>query len=132
MLSWSDVDQGCASSHEGYNVVIHEFVHVLDMRDGVADGVPPLPDGASRIAWRNALESAYADFVERVESGEDTWLDPYAAEAPEEFFAVTSEAFFVSPQELMAHYPSLYEQLRSFFRQDPAAHCPQGGTARRP
>ena len=27
----------------GYNVVIHEFAHVLDMADGLPDGVPLLP-----------------------------------------------------------------------------------------
>jgi Mlc titration factor MtfA (ptsG expression regulator) len=34
----------------GYNVVIHEFAHVLDMADGVADGVPLLPP---TCPWRS-------------------------------------------------------------------------------
>ncbi|HJV60518.1 MAG TPA: M90 family metallopeptidase, partial [Albitalea sp.] len=44
MLSWHDVQAAGESAEWGYNVVIHEFAHVLDMGDGEADGVPPLPD----------------------------------------------------------------------------------------
>jgi Mlc titration factor MtfA (ptsG expression regulator) len=56
----------------------------------------------------------------RVERGEDTALDPYAAEAPEEFFAVMSEHFFETPALLRELYPAVYEQLKLFYRQDPA------------
>jgi Mlc titration factor MtfA (ptsG expression regulator) len=41
ILSWRDIED--SGWGEGYNVVIHEFAHVLDMGDGEADGVPPLP-----------------------------------------------------------------------------------------
>ena len=41
MLSWRDVSQAGSTAEWGYNVVIHEFAHVLDMGDGAADGVPP-------------------------------------------------------------------------------------------
>ena len=48
MLSWRDVAEAGESADWGYNVVIHEFAHVLDMGDGMADGVPPLPTAAAR------------------------------------------------------------------------------------
>jgi Mlc titration factor MtfA (ptsG expression regulator) len=123
MLAWRDVDEAGESADDGYNVVVHEFVHVLDMRDGAADGVPPLPDRASQDAWIALLDSEYDGFCQRVDAGEDTLLDPYAAEAPEEFFAVASEAFFVAPHDLRAEHPRFYELLRGFFGQDPAAHA---------
>jgi Mlc titration factor MtfA (ptsG expression regulator) len=123
MLAWHDVAEAGESAGDGYNVVVHEFVHVLDMRDGRADGVPPLPDRAARTAWLAVLTAEYDAFCERIDADEDTLLDPYAAEAPEEFFAVASEAFFVAPQALRVEHPRLYELLRGFFRQDPAAHC---------
>lgn len=123
MLAWRDVADAGESAGEGYNVVVHEFVHVLDMRDGVPDGVPPLPDRRSREAWIEVLTAEYDAFRERVDADELTLLDPYAAEAPEEFFAVASEAFFVAPQEFRAEHPALHDLLRAFFRQDPAAHC---------
>ena len=102
--------------------MIHEFAHVLDMRDGLADGVPPLPDRAARERWLQVLEAEYAAFCACVEADEDTLLDPYAAEAIEEFFAVGCEVFFVAPRDLQHEHPALYDPLRGFFKQDPAAH----------
>jgi MtfA peptidase len=122
MLAWRDVDEAAESADAGYNVVIHEFAHVMDMRDGLADGVPPLADRAARDAWIQVLDAEYDAFCDRVDADEETLLDPYAAEAPEEFFAVASEAFFVAPIEFRAEHPRVYELLAGFFQQDPAAH----------
>jgi MtfA peptidase len=115
VLSWD------AAAHDPeMNVVIHEFVHKLDMLNGQADGVPPLHDGMSRSRWSKVFEDAYQGLCEALERGRDTWLDPYAAEHPSEFFAVISEAFFRDPRETRRRYPDVYEQLALFFRQDPA------------
>jgi len=124
MLAWRDVDEAAESADLGYNVVIHEFVHVMDMRGGDADGVPPLPDRAAQDAWIEVLDAEYEAFCERVDADEPTMLDPYAAEAPEEFFAVASEAFFVAPRDFRDEHPNLYEMFGGFFRQDPATHAP--------
>ena len=121
MLSWRDVASAGDAAHEGYNVVIHEFVHKLDMRDGTPDGVPLLPSAAARERWLAVLEPAWADFCERVDAGEETLLDPYGAEAIDEFFAVASEVFFVDAASLRAEHPALYTLLAGYFRQDPAA-----------
>ena len=67
------------------------------------------------------MNSAYEHFRKRVESGEDTAIDPYAAESPAEFFAVLSEVFFADPGVLHAEYPSVYQLLRMFYRQDPVS-----------
>lgn len=120
-LSWRDVAEAGATADSGYNVVVHEFAHVLDMRDGEADGIPPLPDRAARAAWHKVLEASFEAFCREVDSGVETWLDPYGAEAPSEFFAVACEAFFVTPLDLLAEHPDLYELLRGFFLQDPAS-----------
>ncbi|MBV6409528.1 MAG: zinc-dependent peptidase [Burkholderiales bacterium] len=117
LLSWFDRPEQA----DGMNVVIHEFAHKLDMLNGPPDGLPPLHEGMRRQDWTGAFEPAYADFCARVDAGEDTWIDPYAAEHPAEFFAVTSEVFFEAPDLLQAEYPAVYEQLRQFYRQDPAA-----------
>lgn len=119
ILSWHDVRAG--HGVEGYNVVIHEFAHKLDMLNGEANGYPPLHAGMNREAWRTAFAAAYEDFRARVEAGEETAIDPYAAETPGEFFAVLSEAFFETPGAVLASYPSVYAQLSQFYRQDPAA-----------
>lgn len=120
LLSWFDER---ADAH-GINVVIHEFAHKLDMTNGEVDGLPALHAGMSREAWIAAFEPAYEDFCAKVDAaearGEDTALDPYGAEHPSEFFAVMSEAFFETPTLLRAEYPAVYDQLRAFYRQDPA------------
>jgi Mlc titration factor MtfA (ptsG expression regulator) len=120
MLSWHDVAEAGASAELGYNVVIHEFVHVLDMRDGLADGVPPLPTRAERKRWIDVLSGEYERLREDVDRGFETFLDPYGAEGLDEFFPVASEAFFVAPQGLLAKHPALYGLLSQYFRQDPA------------
>jgi len=117
ILSWADV----APSTDGVNVVIHEFAHKLDMLNGDANGFPPLHRGMGREAWSKAFESAYADFCRRVDADELVSIDPYAAESPGEFFAVVSEVFFEAPHAVCVAYPQVYDQLRYFYRQDPAA-----------
>lgn len=121
MLSWRDVRGSGRSAAEGYNVVIHEFAHVLDMADGVADGVPLLPPDLPRSRWLDTLMHEYEGFVARVDAQQHTALDPYGAQAPEEFFAVASEALFVDPERLRAEHPALHEMLARFYRLDPAS-----------
>jgi Mlc titration factor MtfA (ptsG expression regulator) len=121
MLSWRDVAEAGDSAEWGYNVVIHEFAHVLDMRDGAPDGVPLLPDRAARARWLAVLEPEWSDFCERVAAEEDTLIDPYGAESIDEFFAVASEVFFVAGAELRREHPALYALLAGYYRQDPAA-----------
>lgn len=121
MLSWRDVLEAGDTSAWGYNVVLHEFAHVLDMGDGQADGVPPLPSAAARRHWHRVLTQQFEDFSDAVRARRGTVVDPYGAESPDEFFAVASEAFFVTPHDLQAQMPALYILLASYYRQDPAA-----------
>lgn len=120
LISWRDAQM----AGEGYNVLIHEFAHKLDMLNGEANGIPPLPAGLSRRQWEETLLAAYDDFCVRVntaeESDKESELDPYAAENPGEFFAVMSETFFETPVILHEHYPALYAQFCRFYQQDPA------------
>lgn len=119
ILSWDDVESG--GERDGYNVVIHELAHKLDMRDGAANGRPPLHGDMSGDAWTRIMTAAYEDLARRADAGEDTPIDPYATESPAEFFAVVSEAFFEVPDLLVQEYPEVYAQLRAFYRQDPMA-----------
>lgn len=121
MLSWRDVREAGRPGSTGYNVVIHEFAHVLDLADGLSDGVPLLPTGLSRAAWLAVLEPQFEAFVRRVDADEPTVLDPYGASGIDEFFAVASESFFVAPQALRREHAALYALLTGYYRQDPAA-----------
>jgi Mlc titration factor MtfA (ptsG expression regulator) len=123
MLSWADVQAAGDAEGTAYNVVIHEFAHVIDMADGrAADGIPPLPDAAAVAAWHRVLMQEFDAFSQRAVCGHETVVDPYGAQSPEEFFAVASEAFFVAPRPLKDEQPALYRLLADYYRQDPAAH----------
>jgi MtfA peptidase len=120
MLSWADVRAAGNDADEAYNVVIHEFAHVLDMAAGEPNGVPALPSAEAQRQWGVVLQAEYERFCRWVDEGRDTVLDPYGCEAPAEFFAVASESFFVTPQALKAQQPALYRLLASYFLQDPS------------
>jgi len=126
MLSWSDVEAGSAGAHDGtYNVVIHEFIHKIDMRDGVPDGCPPLPSKKARQAWLAVMQAEYDAFREQVIvaerfGGPPAWLDPYGAESVDEFFAVACEAYFVDPERFARDQPALTALFTPFFGGDTA------------
>jgi len=127
VLSWAAAKRGAQRPQGGQNVVYHEFAHLLDMLDGVTDGTPPLEDDAARTRWVEVCTAAY----DTVRAEGSPVLRPYAGTNPAEFFAVATEVFFNRPHELAEHEPALYAELRSFFRQDPAARIAPGGDADR-
>ncbi|HEY4540972.1 MAG TPA: M90 family metallopeptidase [Noviherbaspirillum sp.] len=143
VLSWEDAQD---AHTPGYNVVIHEFAHKIDMADGGANGCPPfVPEfhaGLDGRRWKQVFVSAYEDFARRLDILErqlpadfddtapehaalwdalaaDLPLDPYGGTHPAEFFAVASEAFFVDPAPLCHAYPEVYALLQAYYRQDP-------------
>ena len=120
VLSWPDVEASADWDAAGMNLVIHEFAHKIDMRNGEANGCPPMATSMPPKVWRKAMQSAYDHFRARVERGESTEIDPYAAESPAEFFAVLSEVFFADPILLQSEYPGVYEKFAWFYRLDPA------------
>lgn len=118
LLSWEEIE--ASRVLDGFNVAIHELAHKLDMLSGPPNGLPPLHRTMRVEEWSRAFSEAYADLQRRLEAGEETAIDPYAAEDPAEFFAVVSEAFFEIPGVVKHAYPSVYAQLCTFYRQDPA------------
>jgi MtfA peptidase len=120
MLSWRDVDEAGTTADAGYNVVIHEFIHKIDMRDGAPDGCPPLPSRAAREAWLEVMRAEYEAFREKAIiaerfGGEPTWLDPYGATSIDEFFAVACEAYFVNRERFAKEFAPLVRLFDGFF-----------------
>lgn len=144
LLSWADAQRNLTDSGAAYAVVIHEFAHKIDLLDGDADGVPPFsadlhPD-LSRARWVDVLDDTYGRFNAELEligaelppgvdpdsEQADAYyaqlpFDPYAAQDTAEFFAVSSEAFFVDSERVRQAFPDWYALLSSFYRQDPLA-----------
>jgi Mlc titration factor MtfA (ptsG expression regulator) len=128
VLAWDAVHAGAVEPDDGHNVVFHEFAHQLDFEDGRSDGAPLL--GAEDPwyrrrhrykAWARVLRSEYEKLQASVEAGKKSTLDEYGATNPAEFFAVATESFFESPQQMHRRHPELYEELKRFYRQDPAS-----------
>jgi Mlc titration factor MtfA (ptsG expression regulator) len=117
LLAWSEVEQ--SGKGEGYNVVVHELAHKIDMLNGEVDGVPPLHAGMRLAEWTAAFDEAYESLLDQLERDEEPWLDPYAAEDPAEFFAVCSEMFFDVPERFAEEYRAVYGQLAAFYKQRP-------------
>jgi Mlc titration factor MtfA (ptsG expression regulator) len=124
VLAWDEVRSGAADPHDGQNLVLHEFAHQLDFEDGYTDGTPPLDDSAGIRTWTEVLGHELEALRRAADAGDPTVLDPYGAEDPAEFFAVATEAFFERANELARHHPRLYDELRRFYRQDPATWIP--------
>lgn len=127
IISWHDVQM----AGDGYNVVIHEFAHKLDMLSGEADGIPALHSGITETEWHAKFSDAYDDFCQRVDKGEDTPIDPYASTDPAEFFAVMSESFFEIPDVVAGEYPAIYGLLCRYYLQDPLARLTNAANASR-
>jgi hypothetical protein len=119
VLSWEDVVLGLSGQWPGYNVVFHEFAHQLDEESWPPDGTPPMPY-TERKRFVEVMQRNYEQLREEDESEMETFLDPYGAENPAEFFAVATESFFTQPGDLLSVHPELYEVLKCFYRQDPA------------
>jgi Mlc titration factor MtfA (ptsG expression regulator) len=119
ILAWPGVQ--ASGGWDGYNLVIHELAHKLDMLNGSANGLPPLHSNMRISDWAEAMQSAFDSLNAQLDADPqaETAIDPYAAEDPAEFFAVTSEYFFSAPDLLAEAFPAVYAQLALFYRQDP-------------
>ena len=78
--------------------------------------------------WREALDQQFEHLASAVDDGEETFLDPYAAEDAAEFFAVASEEFVERPGSLRDAEPALYALLRAYYGTDPASWPVAGST----
>lgn len=114
LLVWDRVTNDARHPERGHNVVFHEFAHKLDMRNGSADGMPPLSASLAK-RWGAQMPALLAE----LRSGSTMPIDAYAATNPAEFLAVVTEAFFVLPGKLAEAEPELYDLMRDFYGQDP-------------
>ncbi|MFG6177620.1 zinc-dependent peptidase [Halomonas sp. THAF12] len=114
---------------DGFNVVIHELAHKLDMANSLgADGFPPLPGDIDPRDWHRVFTAVWDDLQAHLARGEATPIDDYAASQPGECFAVACEYFFSAPEALHDAYPALYTLLTRYFRQDPLAWRAESAT----
>lgn len=116
VLSWDGVVEGLEDPYDGFNPVIHELAHVLDVSNGYYDGTPLLEHGADYARWQEVMSHYFEELRGDPDNG---FLDAYGCEDEAEFFAVATEAFFEMPDVLLEHAPDLYEVLHGYYRVDP-------------
>ena len=119
ILAWPGVLH--SGQWDGYNLVIHELAHKLDMLNGSANGLPPLHADMRQSDWAEVMQNAFDHLNTQLDHHphQAPPIDAYAGENPGEFFAVCSEYFFSAPDLLHTAYPQVYAQLRLFYRQHP-------------
>ncbi|NQU09863.1 zinc-dependent peptidase [bacterium] len=124
VLSWNNLRHDPSDPGAARNIALHEFAHQLDQENGQVDGAPSLPRTSRYAAWARILGREFESLLRAAVAGQATVIDKYGATGPAEFFAVITESFFEAPHQLQQRHPELYEQLRLFYRQDPAATNP--------
>ena len=130
-VALSRVDVEASGWGDGYNVVIHEMAHKLDGRDGAYDGCPlstgawttepgARPSARPTSRLRSSLERPAARRGRGPRARRGPRIDSYAAESPDEFFAVACEYFLreARPSPLGISR-GVFRQLALFFRRDP-------------
>jgi len=121
VLAWDHVQQRALDISGGHNVVLHEFAHQLDQEDGRGDGAPILEKRSSYASWARIFSNEYEHLQAKAKKGVRDVMDFYGATNPAEFFAVATETFFEKGPALKKKHPELYEELKEYYKLDPAA-----------
>jgi Mlc titration factor MtfA (ptsG expression regulator) len=113
VLSMADVMD--SAQGQGFDVVVHELAHQIDQRNGDMDGFPPLHHGMAADEWTRTFSDAFERINAALDAEREPPIDPYAAESPAEYFAVTSEYYFDAPEWLEQHEPSVFGLLQRLY-----------------
>jgi Mlc titration factor MtfA (ptsG expression regulator) len=114
-LSWSNFIREFTDYTDGQNVGLHEMAHALAyVNFTVEEG----KDDSFHDKFKDFSEVARPVF-EKMQGGEVTVLDPYAATNYQEFWAVSIETFFEKAHAFKKQLPELYRALCILLNQDP-------------
>lgn len=122
VIAWDEALNTGRDLNDGQNVIFHEFAHQLDEENESSDGIPQLPRIAGYLPWARVLGKEFKKLCRSADAGTRTLLDHYGATNEAEFFAVATECFFEKPAQMKKQHPELYEQMKLFYNQDPAAY----------
>ena len=119
-LGWYWAEIGMNDGHDGYNLVVHEFAHVIDYAslDGKADGVPPFDSYSQSRDWEKFVAQNFEDFQR--ETGKDNEsVSDYGSSNEAEFFACATESFYERGERFKQEWPEIYDRLKDFYGVDP-------------
>lgn len=121
VLAWDHVRQKTLDLEGGHNVVLHEFAHQLDQESGGSTGTPRLETNSSYGAWGRIMSEEYEKLKNKTLHHISDVMDSYGTKNPAEFFAVATETFFEKAKEMKDKHPKLYEELKDYYKLDPAS-----------
>lgn len=114
MLSRKAVHHGFYDNTDNKNVVIHEFIHILDKQDGKIDGtLSNVMQEVDIMPWLHIINIK----MNEIDFGDSSIRD-YGSTNQAEFLAVVSEFFFENPEKLQSEHPGLYNALDSFYNKN--------------
>ena len=120
VLAWDSVKRSANDSKDGYNLVLHEFAHQLDL-SGFETMKSVVKDSDEYISFAKTFTREFKRFRRDVKNGKRLVLDEYGADDPFEFFSVATEAFFEKPAKLRSKMPDLYRELSKYYNLDPVS-----------
>ena len=113
ILSKPALIEGFANDKDGRNTAIHEFIHLVDKKDNLVDGLPDvLMERLYALPWFDLIDKK----IDEIRAGKSDIRD-YGGTSRIEFFAVLGEYFFEKPQLLKKRHPELYVMLVEIFDQ---------------
>jgi len=111
IIAWDEAKKDIFK-YKKRNVILHEFAHELDYEEGIFDGIPIF----ATVDYENFVSILKRCFKK---ASKERILDGYAFTNYQEFFAVTTEYFFLRPKTLQIHYPKLFEEYKKIYKFDP-------------
>ncbi len=119
-LGWHWAKIGMEDGHDGYNLIIHEFAHIIDFAssDGKADGVPRFNSYSETREWEKFVSQNYEDFQRELGRNNESFSD-YGSSNEAEFFACATESFFERGEQFKREWPEIYDRLKDFYGMDP-------------
>jgi len=120
-LNWEETLKTVANPEDNFNIIIHEFAHVIDNADdGDAQSIPLPANSKERKEWEELARREQRAIKRSRWDVDKHLIREYGAENKAEFFTCATEAFFEKSMELQRDHPEIYETLRGFYRLDPA------------
>ncbi len=119
-LHWDAVLHGMKWGDDNYNVILHEFAHLLDQAEDMqAQSIPVAEDSADRAKWEELLKREYPRIKAAHKARRAHTIDEYALSTEAEFFSCATESFFERPKELKKYNAEIYGIMRDYYGLNP-------------
>jgi MtfA peptidase len=110
-LSLKHLEEGDNNTHDGINLAIHEFAHAIMIE---------LFTGDERLGfYERFMDYKHQSIKDVDEIIEKKLLREYAYTNDPEFFSVTTEVFFETPEVLKNNVPDFYNVMCRLYNQQP-------------